>query len=59
MNLALIVEPTVRPSLPELLERLWKERHTGQVVLHYAQGFVATVEFPAEPQRVRLDNKKS
>lgn len=56
MNVSQQVEATVttQPTFPELLERLWMEKHTGPVTVHFAQGVPNVIEFPGEPRRIPL-----
>lgn len=48
-----------RVSFPYLLAALHQAKHTGAVVIHFSQGTPGKVEFPCEPTRIALDNRKS
>lgn len=49
------VTPTDRVSFAAMLERLYSEKHTGPVVVHFAQGQPNVIEMPCEPVRISLD----
>jgi len=38
-----------------LLEKLYRERFTGAVTLHWAEGVPNAYDFPVPPVRLRLD----
>lgn len=42
----------------DLLSRLYDDKHTGPIVIHFAQGHPQSVELPAEPTRIRLDKSQ-
>ena len=42
-------------SFPTLLERLYLERFTGTVLLHFMGGSPLEIEFPGASRRIRLD----
>lgn len=42
-------------SFGAVLERLWRARHTGKVVLHFQSGRPTVVEIPAVPTKIVLD----
>jgi hypothetical protein len=41
-------------TFAETLDTLYKTRHTGPIVIHFAQGHPNSIEVPCEPQRIRL-----
>lgn len=45
-----------RVSFFGMLERLYAQRHTGPVVVHFAQGQPNVIELPSEPTRIALDS---
>lgn len=59
MNLTQETGPSVtpRPSFPELLERLFADKHTGPVTVHFAQGVPNVIEIPGEATKIRLDKR--
>jgi hypothetical protein len=48
----------VRPTFPEVLEGFYRDKHTGPVTVHFAQGVPNVVEIPEEPMRIRLDKRE-
>jgi hypothetical protein len=49
-----------QPASPKMtwsaaLLRLWTDRHTGPVVVHFAQGHPNSLELPSEPVRIKLE----
>jgi hypothetical protein len=42
-------------TMPDLLMRLYTERYTGSLVLHFGQGIAHAAEFPQPPIRILLD----
>lgn len=54
-DVSLQADFTTAPTFPQLLERLHAERHTGPVVIHFAQGQPNVIEIPSAPTRIALD----
>lgn len=44
-----------RQSFPELLERLFIQKHTGPVVVHFAGGVAKSVEIQQQSERIQLE----
>lgn len=61
MNLSPRCETTIatQPTFGQMLERLYVEKHTGPVIVHFQHGAPQTVEIPSEPERIRLDNRRA
>ena len=53
----LTIAATDRLSFVTLLDKLYTDKHTGPIVLHFAQGVPNAVEFPSEPVRVPLTKR--
>ena len=49
---------TDRVSFAAMLEKLYSDKHTGPIVVHFAQGKPNVVEIPCEPMRIPLDSGK-
>lgn len=49
------VDRKVSPSFAQMLQKLHDEKHTGPVVVHFAQGHPNVVEIPKEPERIKLE----
>jgi hypothetical protein len=58
VRVAIIGIAPPKPSFAELLTQLWKDQHTGPVIIHFAQGTPNAVELPAEPTRIKLEAGK-
>lgn len=54
--LASQIAPTM--TFSEVLSLLYETRYTGPLTLHYAHGVPRTMDFPADPVRVRLDGER-
>lgn len=50
--------PMPRLSFATMLEKLYADKHTGPVVVHFAQGSPNVIEIPCEPTRISLDSGK-
>ena len=48
----------LRPSFATVLDDLWRQRHTGPITIHFAQGVPNVVEIPEAPMRIALDNRE-
>jgi len=48
----------LRPSLPTVLDDIWRRRHTGPVTFHFSSGRPIKVDFPQEPMTIRLDTER-
>lgn len=46
-----------RETFAALLARLYLAKHTGPVILHFAQGVPRVVEVPGEPELIILDKR--
>ncbi len=44
-------------SFPVILEELWRAKHTGPVVIHFAGGKPQAVEVLEPSKRIPLDNR--
>lgn len=53
------VTVTDEPSFFELLERFWREKYTGPLTVHMAQGRPNVVELPGQPVRIKLGRGSS
>lgn len=42
-------------TFAQVIEALYRNKHTGPVIIHFAQGHPNSVELPKEPERIRLD----
>lgn len=58
MRATLEIRPSesVPPSFPEMLEQLWQDRHTGPVVIHFANGRPNVVEIQTS-KVIRLETR--
>ena len=54
MGLSLATPPS-RLTFAEMLAQLYADRHTGPIILHFAEGHVHVIELPAESTRIVLD----
>lgn len=52
------VTVTPQPTIFEVLERLWIDKHTGPVTIHLQSGVVNVVEIPGETTRIVLDRRR-
>lgn len=57
LEITLREQTVIQPTFGEMLERLWKDKHTGPVILHLAQGVPNTIEIPSEPTRIKLEKR--
>ncbi len=46
---------SLRSTFAEMLHRLFTEKHTGPVVVHFAEGQPTAVDIVAPPVQVKLD----
>jgi hypothetical protein len=58
MTLSLTLRTTERPTFAQMLEQLYAEKHTGPVIVHFAQGHPRHVEIPAASTTFVLDTRK-
>ncbi len=47
-------QPPTRETFADVLLRLFQERYTGSVVLHFGEGVAASMEIPAPSTKIRL-----
>lgn len=45
-------------TFADVLERFHALKHTGAVVIHFAQGHAVRLELPCEPVRIKLDTQR-
>jgi hypothetical protein len=48
-----------RPTFAELLAHLHAHRHTGPVIIHFAEGHPNVVEMPTPATLVKLDKRRT
>ena len=51
----LTIAATDRLSFAAMLDKLYTEKHTGPIVVHFAFGHPNVIEVPCEPLRIPLD----
>ncbi len=54
---AILAERGETMTYVRLTEQLFREKYTGPVTLHFAQGQPVRAEIPSAPTRIRLDRK--
>jgi hypothetical protein len=51
--------PADRATFPAVLAKLFEQKHTGPVIVHFAQGHPNVIEVPGAATRIVLDKRRS
>lgn len=54
---ALAPREPLRADFATVLDDLWRQKHTGPITVHFAEGVAQQVDYPQEPMRIKLDRR--